>query len=212
MNNMYKLGLAWQLTGNTAYPERAWTELISRRCLRRLVPGQPRVSSSPRKRPTASPSAMTGCTPTGPRPRRDTIRTALINKGLNAGLSSYKANFWALRRQLHVRQLVGRLQQRPRHRSTRRRHRKRNPLRRHPQPGDEFPALEFETLHHRPRRHPRRLHLLEYAQQYAVRGLAGLEWTLGSDFGLSTTQAFSETAFVPIFTGGPNRSLILRQR
>ena len=45
---------------------------------------------------------------------------------------------------------------------------------------------------------------LEYAQRYAIRGLAGLEWSLGSDFGLSATQGFSETATFPMYTAGPS--------
>ena len=203
MNNMYKLGLAWQLTGNTAYPERAWTELSAVAAFADWFPDS-RTFLVTSETTHGFAIAYDWMYPYWTQARRDTIRTALINKGLNVGLSSYKANFWALRANCSSANwsvvcnsglVTGALAV-----------------------GTESETLCEDILNRAMnslRSNLKRfttdqgaIHegftYLEYAQQYAVRGLASLEWTLGSDFGLSATQAFSETASVPIFTGGPS--------
>ena len=203
MNNMYKLGLAWQLTGNTAYPERAWTELAAVGAFADWFPDNRTflvTSETTHGFAIAYDWMYSYWTQT----RRDTIRNALISKGLNVGLSSYKANFWALRANTSSANwsvvcnsglVTGALAV-----------------------GTESETLCEDILNRAMnslRSNLKRfttdqgaIHegftYLEYAQQYAVRGLAGLEWTLGSDFGLSATQAFSETATAPIYTGGPS--------
>lgn len=42
-----------------------------------------------------------------------------------------------------------------------------------------------------------------YATRYTVYGLAALESTLGTDFGLAEVEGFSETALFPLYTTGP---------
>ncbi len=203
MNNMYKLGLAWQLTGNTTYPERAWTELSAVGAFADWFPDN-RTFLVTSETTHGFAIAYDWMYQYWTQARRDTIRTAIINKGLNVGLSSYKANFWALRANCSSANwsvvcnsglVTGALAV-----------------------GTESETLCEDILNRAMnslRSNLKRfttdqgaIHegftYLEYAQQYAVRGLAGLEWTLGSDFGLSATQAFSETASAPIFTGGPS--------
>ena len=203
MNNMYKLGLAWQLTGNSAYPERAYTELSAVGAFADWFPDS-RTFLVTSETTHGFAIAYDWMYSYWTQARRDTIRTALINKGLNVGLSSYKANFWALRANCTSANwsvvcnsglVTGALAV-----------------------GTESETLCEDILNRAMnslRSNLKRfttdqgaIHegftYLEYAQQYAVRGLAGLEWTLGSDFGLSSTQAFSETASAPIFTGGPS--------
>jgi autotransporter-associated beta strand protein len=203
MNNMYKLSLAWQLTGDTDYPERAWTELSAVAAFADWFPdGRTFLVTSETTHGFAI--AYDWMYPYWTQARRDTIRTALINKGLNVGLSSYKANFWALRANCTSANwslvcnsglVTGALAVGTESETlcedilNRAMNSIRSNLKRFTT--DQGAVHEGFTY-------------LEYAQQYAVRGLAGLEWTLGSDFGLSATQAFSETANVPIFTGGPS--------
>lgn len=203
MNNMYRLGLAWQLTGDSAYPERAWTELAAVAAFADWFPaGRTFLVTSETTHGFAI--AYDWMFPYWTQARRDTIRNAIINKGLNVGLSSYKANFWAFRENCTSANwsvvcnsglITGALAV-----------------------GTESETLCEDILHRAMnslRPNLRRFttdqgaihegfNYLQYAQQYAVRGLASLEYTLGSDFGLSNTQAFSETASVPIYTGGPS--------
>ena len=202
MNNMYKLGLAWQLTNDSKYPERAYTELAAVGAFADWFDGRTLLYTSETTHGFAI--AYDWMYAYWTQPRRDTIRTAIINKGLNTALSLYKSNFWALRTNSSSANwnivcnsgiATGAMAV-----------------------GTESEALSEEILaramnsmrpnlvrfttdqgmiHEGP-------NYLEYAQRYAIRGMAGLEWSLGSDFGLSKTQAFSETASFPIYTAGPS--------
>jgi len=209
MNNMYALGLAWQLTGNTNYAERAWTELSAVAAFTNGWYDQPLTSPTGTLLETAE---MTHGFAIGydwmyqywSQTRRDTIRNAIITNGLNTALTLYQHNFWALRADsgsfnwsivCNGGFATGALAV-----------------------GTESTTLCEQILNYA--MNSLRSNLvrfttdqgageegftyLEYAQQYAARALAGLEWTLGSDFGLSDTHAISETAFVPIYTAGPS--------
>lgn len=202
MNNMYKLGLAWQMTNDSKYPERAYTELAAVAAFADWFDGRTLLYTSETTHGFAI--AYDWMHSYWTQPRRDTIRTAIINKGLNPALSLYKSNFWALRTNsssanwnivcnsgiatgaLAVGTESETLCEDILARSM-------NSMRPN--------LVRFTTdqggLHEGPT-------YLEYAQRYAVRGLAGLEWSLGSDFGLSATQGFSETATFPIYTAGPS--------
>lgn len=81
-------------------------------------------------------------------PRRDTIRTAIINKGLNTALSLYKSNFWALR--TNSSSANWNMQQRHRHRSDGSGHGKRGTERGDPRTGHELDAAKSRALHHGP--------------------------------------------------------------
>ena len=82
LDRVYKLGLAWQMTGNTNFAERAWAELQ-----------QVASTNFPDWHPAhfLDTAEMTHACAIGydwlydywTQPRRDTIRTAIINKGLN---------------------------------------------------------------------------------------------------------------------------------
>ncbi|MEO0054864.1 MAG: hypothetical protein RLZZ50_811, partial [Verrucomicrobiota bacterium] len=202
MNNMYKLGLAWQITGDSKYPERAYTELAAVGAFADWFDGRGLLATSETIHGFAI--AYDWMYAYWSQPRRDTIRAAIINNGLNRALGLYKSNFWALRAnatsanwnivcnsgiatgamavgtesEALCEEILARAM---------------NSLRAN--------LVRFTTdqgmIHEGP-------NYLEYAQRYAVRGLAGLEWSLGSDFGLSATQAFSETATFPIYTAGPS--------
>lgn len=203
MNNMYKLGLAWQLTGDSKYPERAWTELNVVGAFADWFPSN-REFLVTSECTHGFAIAYDWMYAYWTQARRDTIRTAMINKGLNVGLSSYKSNFWALRSNCSSANwaivcnsglISGALAV-----------------------GTESETLCEDILNRamnslrgnfkRFTTDQGAIHegftYLEYAQRYAVRGLAGMEWVLGSDFGLSATQAMSETASVPIYFGGPS--------
>ncbi len=202
MNNMYKLGLAWQLSGNSAYCERAWTELAAVAAFTNWFDGRTLLVTAETTHGFAI--GYDWMYSYWTQPRRDTIRNAIINQGLNPGLTAYKNNFWALRAnctsgnwsmvcnsglatgalavgtesETLCEDILARAM---------------NSLRSN--------LVRFTTdqgaLHEG-------FNYLEYAQKYAVRGLAGLEWVLGSDFGLSAIQGVSETAFAPIYTAGPS--------
>ena len=202
MSNMYQLGLAWQITGDSKYPERAYTELAAVGAFADWFDGRGLLATSETTHGFAI--AYDWMYAYWTQPRRDTIRAAIINNGLNRALGLYKSNFWALRsnctsanwsmvcnsgiatgalavgtesetlcEDILVRAM--------------------NSLRSN--------LVRFTTdqgaIHEGP-------NYLEYAQRYAIRGLAGLEWSLGSDFGLSATQGFSETATFPMYTAGPS--------
>ncbi len=203
MNNMYKLGLAWQLTNDSQYPERAYTELAAVGAFADWFPDS-RTFLVTSETTHGFAIAYDWMYSYWTQSRRDTIRNAMINKGLNVALSSYKSNFWALRSNctsgnwsivcnsgiatgalavgIESETLCEDILTRGM-----------NSLRSN--------LVRFTTdqgaLHEGP-------NYLEYAQRYAVRGLAGLEWALGSDFGLSAIQGISESAFCPMYTAGPS--------
>ncbi len=197
VDRMYKLGVAWHLTGDTQYAERAWTELSAVAAFADWHPAH-----------FLDTAEMThGCaigydwfyaywTPA----RRDTIRNAIINKGLNAGLSQYTgnagwtqsdANNWnqvcnggltlgalavGMERETLTENILNRALN-----STR-------PVWKHftTENGAWFEGPGYWG----------------YTTEYGVRMLAGLEWVLGSDFGISTTQGLSQAGFAPILSLG----------
>lgn len=200
---MYFLGLAWWLTGHSQYAERAWTELDTV-ADNTLFPDWNAANSflDTAEMTHAAAIGYDWFYPYWTPARRGAIRTAIINKGLTPGLAQYTANVgWSRPTGNNWNQVcnggmsLGALAV-----------------------GMESEALVEEILHRatnslRP--------LLEryttdngawyegpgywtYAGEYLVRHLAGLEWALGSDFGLSGTRLFSETGFYPAAMTGPN--------
>lgn len=89
VDRMYKLGVAWQMTNDSQYAERAWAELNAVAAFTDWHPAH-----------FLDTSEMTHACAIGydwfynywDATRRTTIRTAIINKGLNAGLSQYTGN------------------------------------------------------------------------------------------------------------------------
>ncbi len=196
-DRMYKLGVAYQLTNDIDYAERAWTELIT-------------VAAFPDWHPAhfLDTAEMThGCaigydwfynywTQT----RRDTIRTAIINKGLNAGLSQYTGNVgWSQSDGNNWNMVcngglsIGALAV-----------------------GTESEALT-ENILNRALNSTRPVwkHFTTdngawyegpgywgYTTEYGIRMFAALESVLGSDFGISSTQNVSEAGFAPIHALG----------
>ncbi len=198
VDRMYKLGVAWQLTGDSQYAERAWTELSAVAAFPDWHPGH-----------FLDTAEMTHACAIGydwfyhywTQLRRDTIRNAILNLGLNPGLSQLTSNAWWSRSSGNNWNMVcngglsiGALAV-----------------------GTESEAL-VENLLHRALNSTRPLwaHFTTdcgawyegpgywgYTTEYGIRMFAGLEWVLGSDFGISGTQGVSESGFAPIGATGP---------
>jgi autotransporter-associated beta strand protein len=196
VDRMYKLGLAWQLTGDAQYAERAWTELNT-------------VADNtlfPNWNPThfLDTAEMTHACAIGydwfyhywDATRRTTIRTAIINKGLTPGLSQFTSNAgWSQSDGNNWNQVctgglsMGALVV-----------------------GTESEALVENILNRSINStRPCWKHFTTdngawyegpgywgYTTEYGMRMLAGLEWVLGSDFGISNTQNVSESGYGPI--------------
>ncbi len=196
VDRMYKLGLAWQLTGDAQYAERAWTELNT-------------VADNtlfPNWNPShfLDTAEMTHACAIGydwfyhywDATRRTTIRTAIINKGLNPGLSQFTSNAgWSQSDGNNWNQVctgglsMGALVV-----------------------GTESEALVENILNRSINStRPCWKHFTTdngawyegpgywgYTTEYGMRMLAGLEWVLGSDFGISNTQNVSEAGYGPI--------------
>ena len=198
VDRMYKLGLAWQLTGDSQYAERAWTELDT-------------VAAFPDWHPPhfLDTAEMTHACAIGydwfyhywTQPRRDTIRTAIINLGLTPGLSQYTSNVGWSRSTGNNWNMVcnGGLSL-----------------------GALAVGTESETLTENilnraiNSTRPVWKHFTTdcgawyegpgywgYTTEYGIRMFAGLEWVLGSDFGISGTQGVSESGLAPIEATGP---------
>ncbi len=198
VDRMYKLGLAWQLTGDSQYAERAWTELSA-------------VAAFPDWHPAhfLDTAEMTHACAIGydwfyhywTQPRRDTIRTAIINFGLNPGLTQFTNNVgWSRSTGNNWNMVcngglsIGALAV-----------------------GMESEALA-ENILNRALNSTRPVwgHFTTdcggwyegpgywgYTTEYGIRMFAALEWVLGSDFGISSTQGISESGFAPIESTGP---------
>jgi autotransporter-associated beta strand protein len=196
VDRMYKLGLAWQLTGDAQYAERAWTELST-------------VADNalfPNWNPShfLDVAEMTHGCAIGydwfyhywDATRRTTIRTAIINKGLTPGLSQFTSNVgWSQSDGNNWNQVctgglsMGALVV-----------------------GTESEALVENILNRSINStRPCWKHFTTdngawyegpgywgYTTEYGMRMLAGLEWVLGSDFGISNTQNVSEAGYGPI--------------
>ena len=198
VDRMYKLGVAWQLTGDSQYAERAWTELSA-------------VAAFPDWHPAhfLDTAEMTHACAIGydwfyqywTQPRRDTIRTAITNFGLNAGLSQYTSNAgWSRSTGNNWNMVcngglsIGALAV-----------------------GTESEALAENILNRALNStRPVWAHFTTdcggwyegpgywgYTTEYGIRMFAALEWVLGSDFGISGTQGVSESGFAPIESTGP---------
>ena len=198
VDRMYKLGLAWQLTGDSQYAERAWTELET-------------VAAFPDWHPPhfLDTAEMTHACAIGydwfysywTQPRRDTIRTAIINLGLNPGLSQYTSNAgWSKSTGNNWNMVcngglsLGALAV-----------------------GTEDESLT-ENILNRALNSTRPVwkHFTTdcggwyegpgywgYTTEYGIRMFAGLEWVLGADFGISGIQGISESGLAPIESTGP---------
>ena len=196
VDRMYKLGLAWQLTGDPQYAERAWTELST-------------VADNtlfPNWNPShfLDTAEMTHGCAIGydwfyhywDATRRTTIRNAILNKGLTPGLSQFTSNVgWSRSDGNNWNQVcTGGLSM-----------------------GALVVGTESETLVENilnrsinsTRPCWRRFTTDNgawyegpgywgYTTEYGMRMLAGLEWVLGSDFGISNTQHVSEAGYGPI--------------
>ena len=196
VDRMYKLGLAWQLTGDPQYAERAWTELST-------------VADNtlfPNWNPShfLDTAEMTHGCAIGydwfyhywDATRRTTIRNAIINKGLTPGLSQFTSNVgWSRSDGNNWNQVcTGGLSM-----------------------GALVVGTESETLVENilnrslNSTRPCWRHFTTdngawyegpgywgYTTEYGMRMLAGLEWVLGSDFGISNTQHVSEAGYGPI--------------
>ncbi|MEQ1851969.1 MAG: PA14 domain-containing protein, partial [Chthoniobacteraceae bacterium] len=199
-DRMYKLAVAWWMTGDAQYAERAWTEL--------------NTVANNTLFPNWNPShfldvaEMTHACAIGydwfyhywDTTRRTTIRTAIINKGLNPGLSQFTSNAWWSQSDANNWNQVcnggltmGALAV-----------------------GTESEALVENILNRAINStRPCWKHFTTdngawyegpgywgYTTEYGVRMLAALEWVLGSDFGIGATQNVSESGFAPILSLG----------
>ncbi len=197
-DRIYKLGLAWWLTGNSAYAERAWTELDT----------VANNATFPDWGPThfLDTAEMTYACAVGydwlynywTQPRRDTLRTAIINKGLTPGLAQYTAhggswdNNW--NQVCNGGMTLGALAIGAEDETTTENviNRALNSLR----PLMARFTTDAGAWYEGPS-------YWTYETEYSTRMMAGLEWALGSDFGLSSTRFFSETGFYPLAMTGP---------
>src|SRR5262249_32265285 len=91
-DRMYYLGLAWWLTGDNNYAERAWTELSTMADNTAFPDWNPAHFLDVAEFTHAAAIGYDWFYNYWTQARRDTIRTAIINKGLTAGLSEYTSN------------------------------------------------------------------------------------------------------------------------
>ncbi len=198
-DRLYKLGVAWQLTGDSQYAERAWEELST-------------VAAFPDWHPAhfLDTAEMTHACAIGydwfyaywTQARRDTIRSAIITLGLNAGLSQYTSNVgWSQSTGNNWNMVcngglsMGALAV-----------------------GAESEALT-ENILNRALNSTRPVwkHFTTdcgawyegpgywgYTTEYGIRMFAALEWVLGSDFGISGTPGVSESGLAAVESTGPS--------
>ena len=196
-DRMYKLGVAWQLTGDSQYAERAWSELST-------------VAAFPDWHPAhfLDTAEMTHACAIGydwfynywTQARRDTIRTAIINFGLNAVLSQYTSNVgwsqstgnnWNM--VCNGGMIIGALAVGTENESL-----TENILNRalnSTRPVWKHFTTDDGAWYEGPG-------YFDYTTEYGIRMFAALEWVLGSDFGISSTADVSEAGFAPIHSFG----------
>jgi autotransporter-associated beta strand protein len=198
-DRLYKLGVAWQLTGDSQYAERAWEELST---VAAFSDWHPAHFLDTAEMTHACAIGYDWLYPYWTQARRDTIRGAIITNGLSAGLSQYTSNAgwsqstgnnWnmvcngglsmgALAVGIESEALAENILNRALN-STR-------PVWRHftTDGGAWYEGPGY----------------FGYTTEYGVRMLAALEWTLGSDFGISSTTNLSESGFAPAHATGPS--------
>ena len=200
LDRMYKLGLAWRMTGNPIFAERAWAELE-----------QVASTNFPDWHPAhfLDTAEMTHACAIGydwlydywAQPRRDTIRTAIITKGLTPSLTLYtnnsswvasSANNWNL--VCNGGMILGALA-----------------IGAENEPLAEYVLFKAVASARLVMRHYTTDNggwyegpgYWDYTTDYNMRLMAGLESALGSDFGLSAVSSVWETGLNPIYMVGP---------
>ncbi len=200
VDRMYKLGLAWQMTGDSQYAERAWTELSTVADNTAFPDWHPAHFLDTAEMTHGCAIGYDWFYNYWTQTRRDTIRTAIINKGLNAGLSQYTSNVWWSQstgnnwnQVCNGGMSMGALAV-----------------------GTESEALT-ENIMNRALNSTRPCwkHFMTdngawyegpgywgYTTDYGIRMLAAYECVLGSDFGIAATTDVSEAGFAPILSLG----------
>ncbi len=199
-DRLYKLGVAWWMTGDAQYAERAWTELNTVADNTLFPDWHPAHFLDTAEMTHACAIGYDWFYHYWDSTRRSTLRTAIINKGLNAGLSQYTANVgWSQSDGNNWNQVcnggltMGALAV-----------------------GTESEALVENILNRAINStRPCWKHFTTdngawyegpgywgYTTEYGIRMLAALEWVLGSDFGIGATQNVSESGFAPILSLG----------
>ncbi|MFM2141726.1 MAG: hypothetical protein RLZZ476_270 [Verrucomicrobiota bacterium] len=199
-DRMYKLAVAWWMTGDAQYAERAWTELNTVADNTLFPDWHPGHFLDTAEMTHACAIGYDWFYSYWDTTRRTTIRTAIINKGLNAGLSQYTSNVgWSQSDGNNWNQVcnggmtMGALAV-----------------------GTESEALAENILNRAINStRPCWKHFTTdngawyegpgywgYTTEYGIRMLAALEWVLGSDFGIGATQNLSESGFAPILSLG----------
>ncbi|MFM7180319.1 MAG: PA14 domain-containing protein, partial [Verrucomicrobiales bacterium] len=197
---MYQLGLAWWMTGDADYAERAWEELSTVADNTLFPDWNPDHFLDVAEMTHACAIGYDWFYNYWSTTRRNTIRTAIINKGLNPGLAEYtnqekwtrpEANNWnfvcngglvmgALAVGTESEALVENILNRAINSS--------RPCWAH------FTADNGEWYEGQG--------YWGYTTEYGIRMLAALEGVLGSDFGIGATQNLSESGFAPIHAIG----------
>lgn len=199
-DRLYKLGVAWWMTGDAQYAERAWTELNTVADNTLFPDWHPAHFLDTAEMTHACAIGYDWFYNYWDSTRRSTLRTAIINKGLNAGLSQYTANVgWSQSDGNNWNQVcnggltMGALAV-----------------------GTESETLAENILNRAINStRPCWKHFTTdngawyegpgywgYTTEYGIRMLAALEWVLGSDFGIGATQNVSEAGFSPILSLG----------
>ena len=200
VDRIYKLGLAWQLTGNSNYAERAWTELDTVADNTLFPDWHPAHFLDTAEMTHACAIGYDWFYNYWDATRRETIRTAIVEKGLTPGLAQYTSNAgWSRSSGNNWNQVcngglsMGALAL-----------------------GTESATLARDILTRALNStRPVWKHFTTdnggwyegpgywgYTMEYGHRMLAALEWTLGSDFNISTTRHLSESALTPIHSLG----------
>jgi hypothetical protein len=204
LDRVARLAVAYRVTADASFAERAWTELEA-------------AANFPDWQPTyfLSTAEMTHAVALGydwlfdywSPARRDTLRNAIVNKGLTPSLSYYaNASGWAATNQNNWNlvcnggMVLGVLAV----------------------AGENSALVESNLLYILSRALPSASAVMrhytadnggwyegpiywEYATAYNVRMLAALESALGSDFGLSDTRGLAEAGLFPLHLVGPSR-------